>query len=254
MTKSLRKLSRKSSFCATALFGVVLLAIAPTYMTAATIQSLTSEPTTGLVLDQTVSTSTGITTRYTSSSDFRSITQTFTLASNTSVNGLGLVLAANQNTVGGTGFSVNQPYALDIQQLDASNTVLATLGTYAITVTTDLVAANNWLYITFDTSLSLTSGTKYGFNFRPTEIITNNNLELGRSSSDVYAGGVGNQYGTSGVISLGSAYGSSGSVGDITFALTSVPEPNSWILFSGAFMLLIVRLVTRKKTITLYDV
>lgn len=212
------------------------------------LSTLTSIPTDGSVnIDIATGLNDGITARYYSAGNQRSLTQTFIWNSSEGMTGLGLLIASTQNTIGGQFFLQDQGYSLDIQQLQSATgdrSVDGTITTASFTITTSVVVASQYLYIEFDNALSLEDGTAYGFNLRPVEEVNNNAIAVDKSSI-AYASGVGNQTGTVAIIPNGQAYGNANL--DYAFYTTTViPESSSSGLILGIAILSSV-LVFRSK-------
>ncbi|GHC10025.1 hypothetical protein [Cerasicoccus arenae] len=150
--------------------------------------------------------SNGITARWTSEANFRSILQSITWQGGY-VTGFGFQLAPNQNGGPGLNYTRNQSYAIDIQELSSagsgSQTILSTIHTELFTMPASIVQANNVIYLEFDGPVYLDAGT-YGFNLRPTDIKGGNVLVLAKSTNgeDTIALGGGAQNAIPGVLDV----------------------------------------------------
>ncbi|RRJ94885.1 PEP-CTERM sorting domain-containing protein [Opitutaceae bacterium TAV4] len=224
---------------------------------ALTVSSIALLPTSGVNIDHStgvsdgVTTSNGITARYFAADNQRSLDQTFIWNSDLNMSGLGLLVAADQNTVSGKRFTTSQSYYLDIQRLDDSNSsrkVEETIITVQFTLTTDLVRAGHYLYIAFTTPLSLTNGTAYGFNLRPGEIVNANAVSIDLTAVP-YADGAGGQGGTVSILANGTAYTKSGSNYDFAFFTTTaaVPEPATTVASLGTAAISLGILLRRRR-------
>lgn len=216
------------------LAGSVLALVGLTALTATgqTLTQLTSVAA-GANINQS-SVTANVTARYQSAGNFRDLTQTFIWNSDGAITGIGLLIDAGSGGSGTTFTSTSQTFALDLQQLTSATvrTVTSTLTTLNFTLTSSLVTANDYLYISFDTPVALTNGGAYAFNLRPTSIVASNALDISDSTTaNTTLYGVGAQGSTAGLVST---YGN-GNI-DLTYftTATAVPEPPSFALLAAA--------------------
>jgi len=185
--------------------------------------------------------------RASNSSDWRSITQTFTWPTNLWMDGLQLRLGNSQPT-----WTIDDPYngyrngtqeyTLVVQALNSSSVPTSLVAQLFFTLTSDKIAPDTWIYFDLDSNLNLSQNQLYGFELTPSGPPSKDYRTYFNTSTNDYAGGRGAQANPqSSNLPRTTAYGSAGT--DYTMYFTAIPEPATIILFSFA----LIGLLTRKK-------
>lgn len=120
----------------------------------------------------------------------RAVSQTFTWKSDNKLTAIGIMVAPDQNTVGGCAFSADQQWAFDVQELDTANKVVSMVTSATVTLTPSVVQPGKYIHVVFDAAKTMTNGKSYGIHIRPVEVTAANRL-LVATSGRVSQGGVG---------------------------------------------------------------
>jgi hypothetical protein len=203
------------------------------------VTSNATAPTDNIILSNTAATTTNLSFRYTGNGTAlqRDVGQTFTVASAVDLDKVVLF------QIGGSSTSSTRNFTLTIESfattlVDSART-LVSAQTGALQ---SLPTGNQWVTFDLGTSVSLSTGTVYGFRFAFDTMDATSEFRLDMNSS--YAGGTGYQivYSTSSTPSA---------VSDARFYLQTVPEPSTVALAvaGGSVLMLIVRRRRRQSSI-----
>jgi hypothetical protein len=205
------------------------------------VTNLTGVPANDIYVQQTNVTA-NMQTRYQTGSNWRSAVQTFSWTTDNPLNGVGLYVTNIVQTAA-------QTYTFSIQELsvtpgspNSSNTVVSTVFNESFTMSAATVSAGEWLYLDLGlgkAGLDLKNGKNYCFVIGP----ATNAANIVGSSTAIY-------FGTSGTTESYTGGGSAQPTGfasgfpyddgtgfftanarDLTFFMTSIPEPSTVGLF-----------------------
>jgi hypothetical protein len=205
-----------------------------------TVSNVTAVPGSNVTINQSSFSDASSTQARDNASGIRSVTQTFTWNSTLALDGVGLRLAAAQDTLDPV--AANRVWHVDIQQISSTGilppaaSVQSTVASLTFTLTPEAVAPSSYLYLDLTNNLTLTNGMTYGMIIYaggagdPAQ-----RLFFSRSAdASAYSGGIAAQNTYFGAGPYNGTYGGAGYSLGFYMTTAAIPEPGTTAALMGA--------------------